>query len=223
LTTTILPIAVSYLWGAIPTAYLIALYLKGIDLRDYGSGNVGASNVFQHLSHRTGLVVGIFDSLLKGTMPIAIARILNLELAVEISIGVAAITGHCWSPYIRFTGGRGIATSIGVLVGLYLWKELIVEAILMGLIGRAIMKQTAFWTFLSILVLTPLTLLFDQPIEITYCAVVISAILLLKRATANWEAPSGDIPVHRVLIYRLLFDRDVSPNKEWTTRQPRQN
>ena len=218
-----LAIGLSYLWGAIPTAYLVALYLKGIDLRTHGSGNIGASNVFQHVNLRTGLVVGIFDSLFKGTMPIAIARILNLELPMEISIGIAAITGHCWSPYIRFAGGRGIATSIGVLVGLFLWKELLVEAILMGLIGRAIMKQTGFWTFVSIIVLAPLTLLFDQPIEVTYCAISISTILLIKRVTANWEAFPDDNPVYRVLTYRLLFDRDVSPNEEWTTRHPRQD
>lgn len=221
--TIALSIALGYLWGAIPTAYLVAHYLKRIDLRNYGSGNVGASNVSQHISPRTGLLVGIFDSLGKGTLPVVIAGILNLGFAVEISISVAVITGHCWSPYIRFTGGRGIATSIGVLVGLHLWKELLVEAILMGLIGRAVMKQTGFWTFMSILALPLLTVFFDRPVETTYCAIVISVTLLLKRLTANWEAPSGDTPVHQVLTYRLLFDRDVSLHEEWTKRQSRQD
>lgn len=220
---TALSIAVAYLWGAIPTAYLVGRYLKGIDIRTYGSGNVGASNVSEHVGPRIGLLVGVADSLGKGTLPVVMARLLDLELGVEVSVGVAAIAGHCWSPYLRFTGGRGVATSIGVLIGLWMWKELLVEAVLMGLIGRAIMKQTGFWTFASILALPLLTVFLDRPTEITYGAVAIGVTLLLKRLTANWEMPAEDLPIYEVLTYRLVFDRDVSSQEEWTSRRPSQD
>ena len=221
--TTALSIAISYLWGAIPTAYLVGRYLKGIDIRTYGSGNVGASNVSEHVGTRIGLLVGVADSLGKGALPVVMARLLGLEPVVEVSVGVAAIAGHCWSPYLRFTGGRGVATSIGVLIGLWMWKELLVEAVLMGLVGRAIMKQTGFWTFVSILALPLLAVFFDRPNEIVYGAVAIGVTLLLKRLTANWDTPTKDLPTYQVLAYRLVFDRDVSSRKEWTTRRPGQD
>ena len=219
--TAALWIGLAYLWGAIPTAYLVGRYLKGMDIRTYGSGNVGASNVSEQMGARAGLLVGLFDSLGKGALPVALVKLMDLGLGVEASTGAAAIAGHCWSPYIRFTGGRGVATSAGVLFGLWLWKELLVEAILVGLIGRAVMKQTGFWTFVAILALPLLTLLFfDRPTEITYGIAAISVTLLLKRLTANWESPANGLPIYQVLVYRLLLDRDVSSQEEWTTRQP---
>ena len=76
LTTTFL-IFVAYLWGAIPSAYMAGRFLKGIDIRTYGSGNVGASNVIEHIGLMKGFFLGIFDSVGKGTLVIIVAKLLD--------------------------------------------------------------------------------------------------------------------------------------------------
>ena len=122
--TGIVLVAAAYLLGSIPSAFLLARYLRGIDIREYGSGNVGASNVMAHLGLRTGIALGVFDTLFKGTMPVVVANLLGQSLLVQAAVAIASIAGHNWSAYLKFTGGRGISIGIGVLLGMGLWVEL---------------------------------------------------------------------------------------------------
>ena len=210
----------AYLWGAIPTAYLVGRYFKGIDIRQYGSGNVGASNVSKLLGSRAGLLLGTFDSVGKGALVVVVAKALDQSLAVQASVGIAVIVGHCWSPYIGLTGGRGVATAIGVLLGMLMWKELLIEAVALGIIGRAILRETAMWTLVAMFLLPVLTVLFRQPIELHFMAIAIGIVLMLKRLTANWERPVEGHAKARVLLYRLVWDRDVAHDEDWTARRP---
>ena len=116
-------IVAAYLWGAVPTAYLVARYVKGIDIRNYGSGNVGASNASEHVGGRIGLAIGFFDAVGKGFLIVVIARLLDQDLSIQVAMGLAVIIGHNWSVYLRLTGGRGVATSLGVILGLGLVWE----------------------------------------------------------------------------------------------------
>lgn len=213
----------AYLWGAIPTAYLAARYLKGVDIRRYGSGNVGSANAMAHLGRRIGFCLGVFDCLGKGTLPVVAARLMDQGLAVQVGVGLAAIAGHNWSPYIGFTGGRGVATAIGVVFsffGMGMWREFLILGLVMGLIGRLLLKDTGFWTFLSMLALPALAFLFDRPPELLYMSVAIGVFLVMKRLTANWERPDSRYPFAQVLLFRLLWDRDVPRKEEWTERRP---
>ena len=217
---TVLLILGAYLWGAIPSAYLVGRYLKGIDIRDYGSGNVGASNVGEHVGKWPALLLGTFDFVGKGTLPVLLAKQMDPSLAVQAGAGLAAIAGHNWSPYIRFTGGRGVATAGGVLLGLFMWQELLTEVVLFWFIGRAIFRETGFWALISMLVLPLLAYLYGRPEELIYMSFGIAVLLVVKRLTANWEAPVGDFGPRRVLTYRLLWDRDVPRKEQWTARRP---
>ena len=219
LQTTLLILG-AYLWGAIPSAYLVGRYLKGIDIRDYGSGNVGASNVGEHVGKWPALLLGTFDFLGKGTLPVLLAKQMDPSLAVQAGVGLAAIAGHNWSPYIRLTGGRGVATAGGVLLGLFMWQELLTEVVLFWFIGRAIFRETGFWALISMLVLPLLAYLYGRPEELIYMSFGIAVLLVVKRLTANWEAPGGDFGPRRVLTYRLLWDRDVPRKEQWTARRP---
>lgn len=116
-------IAISYLIGSIPTAYLFGRLLKGVDIRKFGSGNVGATNAFRVLGPIPAIVVLILD-ILKGYIAVVFlgdfilpAAGGNQEIA-RIILGAAAIAGHNWTIFLKFKGGKGIATSFGVLVGL---------------------------------------------------------------------------------------------------------
>jgi glycerol-3-phosphate acyltransferase PlsY len=146
--------------------------------------------------------------------------LLDQRLAVQAAAGVAAIVGHNWSPYIGFTGGRGVATGIGVILGFVLWKETLMGLALIGILGRVLSRETALLTAISLLALPPAAYLFGQPPEIVVMFVAMALVILLKRLTGNWEKPRGEYSLLRVLAFRLLWDRDVPRGAEWTARRP---
>ncbi len=109
----------SYLIGSIPTAYWFGKYLKGLDIRQHGSGNVGATNAFRVLGKGLGTLVLLID-ILKGIITTAlVADGFGLtEVDQRIILGIVTVIGHNWTIFLRFKGGKGIATSLGVLLGL---------------------------------------------------------------------------------------------------------
>lgn len=110
-------LAAGYLIGAIPTGLVIIRLLRGVDIRTVGSGNIGATNVYRVAGLPTAVLVLLVDAL-KGVVPVVLARASAGPLWSEAAAGLAAIIGHNWSVFLGFTGGKGIATSFGVLVAL---------------------------------------------------------------------------------------------------------
>lgn len=113
----------SYLLGAIPFGYLTGRLLKGIDIRRYGSGNSGATNVYRTVGKIPGIVVLLLD-IGKGLLAVRLANclvwdnpIVDRELILIIA-GLCAVIGHNWPIYLKFKGGKGVATSVGVFIGL---------------------------------------------------------------------------------------------------------
>lgn len=105
--------ALSYLVGSIPTAYIAGRWIRGIDIRQVGSGNVGAANAYNQLGARVGVLVALLDYG-KGAGVVLIARLLGLEEGLVLASGLAAVLGHNWSLFLRFQGGIGAATAFGV-------------------------------------------------------------------------------------------------------------
>jgi glycerol-3-phosphate acyltransferase PlsY len=105
----------SYLVGSIPVAFISGRLLKGIDIREHGSANVGASNVWQSVAHWAVVPVGLLE-IAQGMAGILIAKGLDQPVEVQVLAGLAAIAGHNWSVYLLFTGGRGVAASIGFML-----------------------------------------------------------------------------------------------------------
>jgi len=117
-------IIVSYLIGSIPTAYIFGRLIKGIDIRKHGSGNVGATNALRVLGKGAGITVLILD-ILKGFVTVVflgnfIAGNIPFitEEGVRLILGISCICGHNWTIFLNFQGGKGIATTLGVLLGL---------------------------------------------------------------------------------------------------------
>ena len=110
-------ILVGYFLGAIPTAYIAGRLHKGRDIQQMGAGNVGAANAFRQLGPKSGVTVGIIDAG-KGALAIIIAQTASLTEVAVLFTGVAAVMGHNWSAFIGFRGGRGLSTTIGVLLAL---------------------------------------------------------------------------------------------------------
>ena len=118
LTHALVFVLVSYLFGALPIGLLVGRMVKGIDVRDYGSGNIGASNVWRTLGPVWGIAVFVFD-FCKGYFPAHLAgRVPHEDAWLPVAVGLAAILGHNFSPFLRFKGGKGVATSLGVVYGL---------------------------------------------------------------------------------------------------------
>jgi len=109
----------SYIIGSLPTAYLAGKFYRGIDIRKYGSGNIGATNVFRVLGKTPGIIVLIID-IFKGVIGTAlIPHLFGLrEVIFYVLAGLAAVSGHNWTVFLQFKGGKGMATSLGVLIGL---------------------------------------------------------------------------------------------------------
>jgi len=109
---------VSYLVGAIPTSYLVSRTFANIDLRQHGSGNLGATNLYRVLGWKYAVPVALFD-IAKGTVPVLVfaPRVADSAL-YALACGVAAIIGHVFSVFVHFKGGKGVATAAGVMLGL---------------------------------------------------------------------------------------------------------
>jgi glycerol-3-phosphate acyltransferase PlsY len=112
-------IAASYLVGSIPSGYIAGRLLKGIDVRDYGSGATGATNVMRSLGRGSFLAVMVADAV-KGYLPVMVTWWAFGEHSLQVASGLAAVLGHDFPLYIGFRGGRGVATSFGVYAALAL-------------------------------------------------------------------------------------------------------
>ncbi|MBD3378886.1 MAG: glycerol-3-phosphate 1-O-acyltransferase PlsY [Candidatus Omnitrophica bacterium] len=123
----LISVPLAYLLGSVPTGYIFAKALKGIDIREHGSGNVGATNVYRVVGKGPGLVVFALD-LLKGSVAVMlIPKLMGSILPqastisnenIKILLGAAAILGHIWTIFLRFKGGKGVATTAGVMTAL---------------------------------------------------------------------------------------------------------
>jgi glycerol-3-phosphate acyltransferase PlsY len=109
----ILSIIIGYLLGSIPTAYIVSRMRKGIDIRNVGSGNMGAGNVMRQIGAHEGVLVGIID-VAKGSGAVLIAQALNISELWVFGAGFAALVGHNFPVFAGFRGGRGSATIIGI-------------------------------------------------------------------------------------------------------------
>ncbi|MFC7442143.1 glycerol-3-phosphate 1-O-acyltransferase PlsY [Laceyella putida] len=116
LQTWVIPIVISYLLGSISFSYLLTKWLKGVDIRDYGSGNAGATNTSRVLGKGPAVVVFLLDAL-KGMAAVGLGYWLanghNADVMMMVC-GIAAIIGHNWPIFLGFRGGKGIATTVGV-------------------------------------------------------------------------------------------------------------
>ncbi len=120
----------SYLLGAVPWGLLVGKALKRVDVREYGSGRIGMSNVLRTVGVR-GAILVVAGDVGKGVLPVVVARLLTRDAPyLEAAVALAVLVGHNWSVFIRFHGGRGILTGAGTLIPLVPWA--VVAAAIVG-------------------------------------------------------------------------------------------
>jgi len=142
----------AYLVGGIPFGYLIAKYFAGINIKEHGSGNIGATNVLRVLKEidpkkaKKLAALTLFLDAFKGAFVIIVAKLFGLCDAIQWAMAVFVVIGHCFSPFLKFEGGKGVATTAGALL------ILIPKAVLVGMVVWFIMAKTIRISSLSSLV-----------------------------------------------------------------------
>jgi glycerol-3-phosphate acyltransferase PlsY len=175
----------AYLIGSIPVAYIFGRVLKGIDIREHGSGNMGATNAFRVLGKWPGTMVLILD-ILKGAISVTwLANVFGQSAALSlVIISLAAVAGHNWTVFLGFKGGKGMATSLGVLIGLAM--QLPGLRIVLGLATLTWLALFLLFGFVSLasiaaaIVLPVLMVVFEAPFSMKVMAIILCIFIVFR-------------------------------------------
>lgn len=198
-----------YIIGSVSISSLISKHWANVDILSFGSRNAGASNVGQLLGFKAMVVVGCLD-LGKSAVSVFLLRHFGFSSEVILIFAAALIAGHCWSCFLRFKGGRGVASLTGVILGLS-WFGVLAVGLSIASLGL-IFGYRALFVALTLIGLPVIGLLFDKdPLEL----VCLVAILFVKRLTGNALVPQSPDGIIMGYLRRLIFDRDIASNADW--------
>ncbi len=183
----IIAVILSYIIGAIPFSYILGRTLRGIDIRKHGSGNAGATNLMRAAGRVPGVIALLLDAL-KGTFAvIVIAGVFYMPSAqldpplFKIILGLSAVCGHIWTIFLGFKGGKGVATAIGVFMGLA------PLAMLSGLCAWGISAFCFRYVSLSSIIMSislpVFMLIFREPNEYICLSVILGLFIIFKHRT----------------------------------------
>jgi acyl phosphate:glycerol-3-phosphate acyltransferase len=211
-------VAGSYLCGSVPWALLMARWVRGIDIRTVGSGNVGATNAYRALGPWWGSVV-LFLDFTKGTVPMLVAlwatRGQPLMDLILVLVALAAMLGHTYSPWIGFRGGKGFATGAGAVTVLTPWSVIVLLPIFLVIavwtrwISLGSIVSATLYPFVTLGFLYVAPLPWQGPVTALF-AVVAGALVVWRHrvnirriidgteARATWGLRRPDIPASRV-------------------------
>jgi glycerol-3-phosphate acyltransferase PlsY len=215
---SILLILAGYLIGSIPTAYLIGRWIRGRDLRHYGSGTVSGSMVYEHIAKWAVVPVGLFD-VAKAAVPAWLALQFDLGMGVTVACGIAASIGHNWPIFLHFTGGRGLSTFLGLLLVVFPWG---IPWVLVPLvIGYIFFNDSPPFALVSLITLPILTYSLGGSVIVVWGTIFMLVITIVKRLEANGrQLPLESKERRRTLFRRLSLDRDIRSHEEWIRREP---
>ncbi len=214
-----------------PAAYLAAKWSRGIDIRQYGSGNVGASNLLKFTSKKVAIPVITFD-VGKGMLMVWVANLVGLSIAQQVTVGLATIVGHNWPVFLRFSGGRGGLTTLGIVVMLAPKLGLILVSIAFL---HSVFRKMALGTILVIASLPIFSWFSSAPVvtwllgqslgpneqlPVTLGFLAIFLVAVLRRLTAPRTSVTASVPMGQLIVNRLLFDRDIRDREAWIHRAP---
>ncbi len=214
----------AYLVGSIPTAYIAGRWRRGIDIRQYGSGNVGASNLVRLKAKWLAIVVTITD-LGKGIFMVWAAQAAGLSITQQVAVGLAAIIGHNWPVFLRFSGGRGVLTTAGVAFFLPLANGPLVPWPLIISLSLAAIFVFGFHnlpvgTIAGMAALPLVSWLAGEPLALTLGFLAMFFVMVIRRLTAPKSSLTASVPTGELVINRLLFDRDIRDKEAWIYRKP---
>ena len=228
---------VTYFVASIPTAYIMGKWIKNVDIRKQGSGNVGGSNIFHSVGKFWIVPLFFIDVILKGSIPLLI-MIYIFELQSNslhfVYIPFVAMLAHNWSPWLKFTGGRGISIAIGSMLIIAPLHLGIFTLISVG--GWILFRSSGLWVLIALLFLLLMSIFYPievvnnrfWPIDSAQSNIIFGffigliVITLFKRLFANWEKPYQRISIRNLVWNRIVYDRDMKNWKSWVHRKSTQ-
>ena len=180
----------SYLLGSIPAGFLVGSS-AGVDVRSAGSGNIGATNVARTLGWKKGLVT-LFADVAKGFLPVLAAHLLDLGNAAAAAAGLAAFAGHLYPVFLRFKGGKGVATAAGVylaamplgilvVVGVFVLVMLAARRVSLASLSAAVLAPVVAWAL-------------SYPEEVAWMSLVIGFLVVLRHRDNIRRLMAGEEP-----------------------------
>lgn len=207
----VLALVIGYLLGSIPFAFLMARLVKGVDIRKMGGGNIGAVNTMREIGTVPGFAVFFLD-MAKGALAVLVAQWLDLHLYWVFAVGLAAVVGHNWPVWLKFRGGQGLATTMGVLAVL----APIPFAICFGVLLLVVIftSNVRISAVASFVFFPPLVWAFGGELSVILYSIALPVFCLLKMIPRfrRDAAKAGDEKKG------LIFDREYTP---WQTRRKR--
>lgn len=175
---------ISYLIGSIPTGYIMAKLLRGIDIREHGSGNIGATNLIRVVGRTPGIIALLFDAA-KGTLAVVLLasiyyrpQTLISEPLFKVALGLGAVSGHIWTIFLKFKGGKGVATTIGVFIGLTPLVTAI--GLLLWLATVLLFRFVSLGSLVMATSLPLLMIIFARPIEYITLSITLCIFIFYK-------------------------------------------
>ncbi len=167
-----------YLLGSVPFGYIVGKLFKKVDIREYGSGNIGATNALRILGPQLASLVVIGD-IGKGIFSIYLAQYFNIDSSLILTIaGLAVICGHNWSLFLGFKGGKGIATTFGVVFALN--PTISILALIIGGVVVITTRYVSLASIFAVISIFIFTILFKQPYEYIIFSAIIMIIGIFK-------------------------------------------
>lgn len=188
-------LAAAYLAGSIPTGYLVSRWIGGGDIREHGSGNIGATNAYRVYGKLVGILT-LAGDVLKGSAVVLIALLPGIAYLPEVSALVVVI-GHTFSCFLGFRGGKGVATALGVFAILAPWSSLFV--LVVWILVLSITRRVSVGSLAASLAMPPLVLLCGYPVSTFFLSVGIALLIVLT---------------HRENIQRLREGREPTINTQ---------
>lgn len=216
----------AYLLGSIPAAYLGVKWFKGQDIRKLGTGNVGSSNVARSTSKVLAVPIALFD-MGKGALAVWIAHLVGLSAAQQLVIGFVTIVGHNWSVFIGFHGGKGMVTTLGIIVYISPLLALIIVSIayLPAIIrqmapGVAVaLSSLPFWSWFAWAWFESSRFDAGDKTAVTVFFIAVAAMGFAKRLIGPRVELSRNVSDRELFLNRFVFDRDIRDRNAWIDRQ----
>ena len=216
---------VAYLIGALPVSYLLGRALGGIDLRQHGSGNVGASNFASQMGRKWWLPIAAID-MGRGAGPIVVGHYaLGLsDMAWWLMLTpLFTILGNNWSPFLRFTGGRSVGAWAGGFLGIS--PPFFAAGLVLYVLGWRVTRRSAEWMLVVMIALPAMAMAWPERLllvggngQLAAFAAAGAVLILAKRLVSNGQPPPADVAWGRVMLNRLLRDRDIADRDQWLAR-----
>ena len=187
----------SYLIGSIPTAYIIGNLVKKIDIRNFGSGNVGATNVFRVLGARWGIITLILD-MLKGFIPVYIVKkIFNDSFNEQLISGAFVVIGHIFTIFLKFSGGKGVASAAGFLLAFTPIETIFTLIVFIAVF--AITHIVSLGSIIAAISYPIIIFFFKHPMKLQIFSIILALLIIVK---------------HKKNIERLIKGEEKKLNKK---------